>query len=90
MPAKLSDTQMGYKNALDESRGRFEYEYKKRLRRGLIFMRHLLIKSYQYLIENLLERWYLKKKIEQFFAADEVRFAAIAGTLYLLRGERNG
>jgi hypothetical protein len=85
MPAKLSDILMGYKNALDESRERFEYEYKKRFEAGSDFYETFfksLIKSYHSLVNNPSDRRFLKKKIEQVFGADEVRFAAIDGTLY--------
>jgi len=85
MPAKLSDILMGYKKALDVSRGRFEEEYSTRYEKGIEFYEiffNSLIKLYHDNIENPSTRRLLKKKVEQFFGTDDVRFAAIDGTLY--------
>jgi len=80
MPSQISETLGKYRDALDNSRNRYEQIKKERFKNSKQF--------YDYFFKNLIKKYDVKKfnKVkmlaEQFFQVDKVRFAAVDGSSY--------
>ena len=80
MPSQISETLGKYRDALDDSRNRYEQIKKKRFKNARQF--------YDFFFKNLIRRYDLrnfngvKMLTEQFFQVDKVRFAAVDGSCY--------
>jgi len=85
MTSKISEIFMGYKKALDVSQKYFESEYKNRAQNGKefynSFFNNLTIDFSSFNTDEAKQRK-IKKLVEQYFGSDNIKFAAIDGTLY--------
>lgn len=85
MGSKISEILSGYKESLDSSQDRYESMLEGRLEGTEEFYNEILgklIRQYPKLSENPGRRENLKNKIQTFFGATELTFAAIDGSSY--------
>jgi len=83
MTSEVSEILDGYKEALDESRDRYEEMYTERLENAEDFYNdffHELVREYDF--DDAASRRSIKTSVEETFGSEDVRFAAIDGTCF--------
>jgi len=83
--SRVTSIYKSYKQALEQSKERYELISKNRFENGKVFYEdffHSLICKYDSIFSNTIKKARIKENINQIFNSDEVIFAAIDGTCY--------
>jgi len=83
--SEISKIMGAYKDALDNSQNRYEDLYHERAKNAIEFYNDFfknLVKPYKTLVKDPAGRRKAMRLIERLFGTDEIKFAAVDGTLY--------